>query len=91
VPDDPDVDEHPNAALVRRLQASILAGDLDGVLDAYTDDAVYRVAGDNLVSGNHRGRAAIEALFVKVMEITDGSMQIVVDDILADEGHAVAF
>ena len=34
---------------------------------------------------------AIEALFVKAMEITGGTMRIVVNDILADEGHAVAF
>ena len=91
MPEHPDVDEHPNAALVRRLQGSILAGDLEGVLDAYTDDAVYRVAGDNLLSGNHRGRQAIAALFVKAMEITGGSMRIVVDDVLADEGHTVTF
>ncbi len=91
MPENPDEEEHPNAALVRKLQRSILAGDLEGILDAYADDAVYRVAGDNLLSGTHRGRQAIEALFVKAMEITGGTMRIVVNDVLADDGHAVTF
>ncbi|MEA2843462.1 MAG: uncharacterized protein QOJ69_1133 [Actinomycetota bacterium] len=91
MPEHPDVDEHPNAALIRKLQHAILAGDLEGVLDAYTEDAVYRVAGNNLLSGTHRGREAIAAFFVKAMEITGGTLRIVVDDVLAEDGHAVIF
>ncbi len=69
----------------------VVSGDLDGALDTYTDDAVYRVPGDNLVSGDYRGRDEIEAFFYKLAEVTGGSMRLALTDVIGDEGHAVMF
>lgn len=83
--------EHPNAKLVRTLMEAFQAGDLPTALGAYTDDAVYRVPGNNLVSGNYQGREAITGFFYKLMELTGGSMRLVMDDVIGDAGHAVMF
>jgi uncharacterized protein len=84
-------DEHPNVTRVRSLFDKVGGGDLDGALDCYTADAVYRVGGDNLVSGNYKGRDAMRAFFFKLYEVTGGTMQISIDDVVGDDGHAVAF
>ncbi len=83
--------EHPNATLVLSLMDAVQAGDLETALGTCTDDAVYRVPGDNLVSGNYRGREAITGFFYKLMEITGGSMRLVMDDVIGADGHAVMF
>ncbi len=84
-------DEHPNATLVRTLMDALQAGDLPTALGGYTDDAVYRVPGNNLVSGNYQGREAITQFFYKLMELTGGSMRLLMDDVIGAEGHAVMF
>jgi uncharacterized protein len=85
------VSEHPNATLVRTLMGAVQAGDLPTALGTYTDDAVYRVPGNNLVSGNYQGREAISGFFYKLMELTGGSMRLIMDDVVGAEGHAVMF
>jgi uncharacterized protein len=83
--------EHPNATRVRRLADAFMRGDLDQVLDSYADDAVYRVGGRNLVTGNYKGRQAIQDFFIHLGQITDGTMRLELHDAIGAEGHAVMF
>jgi ketosteroid isomerase-like protein len=82
---------HPNVAKLDALMACFAQGDLEGILDHYAEDGVYRVAGDNIVSGNYRGRDAIRDFFIHLNEVTGGSMRLTVEDALADDDHAVMF
>ena len=43
------------------------------------------------MSGNYQGREAITAFFYKLMELTGGSMRLIMDDVVGDEGRAVMF
>jgi ketosteroid isomerase-like protein len=83
--------EHPNATLVRTLMGHVAGGNLEEALACYTEDGVYRVAGDNLVSGNYQGRDAIRAFFYRLFEVTGGTMRLTLDDVVGDDGHAVMF
>jgi ketosteroid isomerase-like protein len=83
--------EHPNATRLREVAAKLQGGDLEAFLDAYAEDGVYRVAGDNIVSGSFRGHDAIRDFFIHLMTVTEGSMKLEVKDVLADDGHAVLF
>ena len=50
-----------------RVIAAIQGGDLDALLDAYADDGIYRVAGNNVVSGNYQGHEAIRDFFIHLV------------------------
>ena len=47
------------------------------------DDAVFRVAGDNIVSGTYRGTQGLRDYFIRLGQVTGGSMKIDVDELLA--------
>jgi ketosteroid isomerase-like protein len=83
--------EHPNIAKLNAFVAAIQGGNLDAVLDAYAENGIYRVAGDNVVSGNYHGREAIRDFFIHLMQVTEGTMRLEVQDTLADDEHAVMF
>ena len=82
---------HPNVAKLDAMMARFQEGDLEGILDHYAQDGVYRVAGDNIVSGNYRGRAEIRDFFIHLATVTGGSMRLEVLDALADDEHAAMF
>ena len=82
---------HPNLAKLDALIASFQAGDLEAVIDAYAEDGIYRVAGDNIVSGNFRGHDEIRDFFIHLATVTGGTMRLDVVDTLADDDHAVMF
>jgi ketosteroid isomerase-like protein len=83
------VSEHPNVAKVHALAEAFGRGDLDTVVGGYADDAVYRVGGDNVVSGSYRGHQEIRDFFIRLGEVTGGSMRFELEDALADDRHAV--
>jgi ketosteroid isomerase-like protein len=83
--------EHPNATRLREVATALQGGDLEAFLDAYAEDGIYRVAGDNIVSGSFQGHDAIRDFFMHLMQVTEGSMRLEVKDVLADDGHAVMF
>jgi ketosteroid isomerase-like protein len=83
--------EHPNATRLREVAAALQGGDLETFLGAYAEDGIYRVAGDNVVSGAFQGHEAIREFFIHLMQVTEGSMKLEVQDVLADDGHAVMF
>jgi ketosteroid isomerase-like protein len=85
------VDDHPNAVLIRGVADAFSRGDLQTVVNAYADDGLYRVPGDNLVSGNYRGHKEIFDFFVHLGTVTGGSLRLAVDDVIGTDGHAVMF
>lgn len=83
--------EHRNAALVRDLADSFMRGDLDALVAGYADDGIYRVGGRNLVSGSYVGHQAIRDFFIRLAEITGGSMRLELVDAIGTDNHAVMF
>jgi ketosteroid isomerase-like protein len=82
---------HRSATLVRELLASMAAGDLDAVLDAYSEDCIYRVSGDNRLSGTYRGRDDIRDVLLQLGALTGGTLRTRVDDVVGGDGYAVVF
>ncbi len=66
-------------ATLRRSAENWLTGNLEGVLGAYADDAVFHYFGDTDVAGTHTGKAAaVEAMAAvsaraarRIVEIVD--------------------
>jgi ketosteroid isomerase-like protein len=84
-----DATEPPGAVAIRRAIAAFGARDMDAFFALFADDNVYRVAGHNLVSGVYRGIPALQAFFVHLFEVTEGTMQVDIEDVLGSTDRAV--
>ena len=82
--------DHPNAALLRKGYEAFARGDIAAITDMFAEDMVWHVPGNNLISGEHKGRDAVFAVFAKTMELTGGTFKIDVHDILANDEHTVS-
>src|SRR5438874_6714183 len=51
--------EHPNAALMRKVDKLLTSGDFAGFLALHTEDAVMHVPGNGPLSGDDRGRDGV--------------------------------
>ena len=82
--------DHPNAALLRKGYDAFAKGDTAALTGLFSEDVVWHLSGDNLISGEHKGRDAVFAVFAKTMELTGGTFKIDVHDILANDEHTVS-
>ena len=81
--------EHPNTAKIRAAYDAFAAADLPAVLEAFAPDAVFHVAGDGPLAGDHKGREAIGAALIESFQLTGATQRIDVKSIYADQDHAV--
>ena len=81
--------EHPNVAVVRAAYAAFGKADLNGALADLATDAVFHFTGEGPNSGDHKGRAAIEAALISNFELTGGTQKLDLHSIYADDQHAV--
>ena len=83
--------EHPNAALIRRVyEAFIKGGYIATITELFSEDVVWHLPGAHPLSGEHRGRDAVLAAFRRFEELSGGTIQIELHDVLANDEHAVA-
>jgi uncharacterized protein len=82
--------EHPNAQLMRKAGELLNAGDFPGFLELHTDDVVMHVPGSGPLSGDHRGRDGIAAVFQKEMSLLDAPPEFERHDDLGSDDHAVS-
>ena len=82
--------EHPNTELLRKGFEAFAKGDMATLTELFAQDVVWHVPGNNQLSGVHRGRDAVFAVFAKVGELSGGTYKIELHDVLANDEHAVA-
>ena len=81
--------EHPNAALVRRLFAAF-GTDPMAVSAALARDVVWRVPGHTIMSGEYRGRREVVEFLRRTGLETGGTYRSSLHTVLADDDWAVA-
>ena len=83
--------EHPNAAALRRLFDALEARDVGSVQELVAEDAGWTFPGRRgLIAGEHRGREAILRFLASVMTLTGGTFSLELHDIAGSDDHAVA-
>jgi uncharacterized protein len=82
--------EHENAALMRKVDEALLAGDFPGFLALHAEDAVMHVPGDGPLAGDHVGRDGIAAVFQQELSMLDGPPEVVPLDTLGSDDHAAS-
>ena len=80
---------HPLEAIIREAYATFGRGDVDGYLRACTEDFIFNVPGHGALAGSYQGKEGVYALASKAMETTAGTFQEDVEDVLANNHHAV--
>jgi uncharacterized protein len=80
---------HPLEATVREAYAAFGRGDVDGYLQACTQDFSFNVPGRGALAGLWRGKEGLYELARLAMQVTGGSFREEVEDVLANDNHAV--
>jgi ketosteroid isomerase-like protein len=84
------VAEHANATLLREGFAMFNRADVEGLSKLIAEDAVQRMPGDNMVSGEYKGRDAILAMYGKLGELTGGTFRAELEELYANDDRVVA-
>ena len=84
--------QHPNVEVLRQVYDAFGAGDTEAMDVLLADDAVWHVPGNNQMSGDYKGKEQIFGFFARIGQTLgeDGSFEIEVHDILANDEHGVA-
>ncbi len=82
-------DEHPNAALTRRVFAAF-GKDAKAVSAAFDREIVWRVPGHTVMSGEYRGRRDVVEFLRRTGIETDGTYRSRLHTVFADDEWAVA-
>ncbi len=81
--------EHPNTTIARAMVAAFQRGDLATVATAFADDALWDLPGRSGVAGDYKGPDAIVGFLAKAFELSGGSLELEVIDILGSDWGAV--
>ena len=82
--------EHPNVERVRRGYQAFTTGDIASLSELIDQDAVWHNVGRNELSGDYKGQEEIFGMFGRLAQATEGTLDIEIHDILANDEHAVA-
>ena len=78
-----------NADLVRRGYAAFSAGDMETLTELFAEDAVWYAPGSSPISGEKKGRDAILAFFGELMTLSNGTLKVTVQDVVAGPEHTI--
>jgi ketosteroid isomerase-like protein len=82
-------DEHPNAALTRRVFAAF-GRDPKVISAAMSREVVWRVPGNTMMSGEYRGRREVVEFLRRTGLETDGTYRSSLKEVLANDDWALA-
>src|SRR5262245_7558332 len=80
---------HPLESTIREAYAAFGRGDVDGYLQACTEDFRFNIPGRAAIAGSFQGKTGLYELARIAMEVTGGTFQEDVEDVLANDNHAV--
>jgi ketosteroid isomerase-like protein len=82
--------DHPNVELIKRGHEAFAKQDLATLTELIPEDTVWHVAGHGPMSGDLVGRDAVFGWFLKVAELTQGSLALEPHDYIGNDDHVVA-
>ncbi len=81
----------PNEDVVRAASAAFGRGDLGALQDQFfAADIVWHVAGTGPLAGDYEGVAQVMGLLGKISELSGGTVQPALHDVLVSSDHTVA-
>ena len=80
--------KHPNVALLEKLYQDFSKGDIQAVLAACSDSITFQIPGKSKLAGKYTKATFERELVMKLQELSGGTLNVNVHDILASEQHA---
>ncbi len=80
--------EHPDAQLVRQGYDAFIAGDMEWLNEHLAENIVWHVPGNNVLSGDYRGREEVLSFFARSVQAAIPSFD--VHDVVASDDHTIA-
>ncbi len=81
---------HPNEELLRIGYEAVIADGITAVRDMFDDNIRWHVPGRHRVAGDYQGKRGVEDFWRKLMGESDGTFEMEVHDVLANDEHGVA-
>ena len=82
--------EHENAARLRKGYEAFASGDLAAMDEFIPEDAVWHVTGNNVFSGDYKGRAEIYGYFGNLVQASGGTFKAELVHATADDEYGFA-
>ena len=82
--------DHPNVARIRDGYAAFAKGDFETLDGLFAEDLLWHESGRNRLAGDYRGRHAVYAHFGELAKILEGTLQLDVQAVFADDERGVA-
>jgi len=83
--------EHPNVDVLRRGYDALEKAEVETVRGLLADDVVCHVAGSSILAGEYVGHDEVFDLIVRLIELSDATHHVVVQDVVADDRLGVVF
>jgi ketosteroid isomerase-like protein len=80
---------HPNEELLRREYEARAGGDDRALAEVFADDVVWHVPGHNAIAGEYRGLRRAMNYVTRRRELAEGTFEITVQDVLANDQHGL--
>ncbi len=81
---------HPNEAVIRKGYEAFSKGDIETLQnEVLTDDIVWHFPGRNPLSGDYKGISEVLGFFGQIGELSGGTFQVTLEDVLANDERAV--
>ena len=80
---------HPNEELIRKGYEAFGKGDMDTIRGLFADDIVWHAPGRSQFSGDFRGVDEVLGQFARLFEETNGTFNVEIHDVLANDEHVV--
>jgi len=77
-------------AVIQSAYQAFGRGDIPAVLEALSPDIQWHIPGRNPVAGTYKGPEEVVGFFTQLMERSDGTFHLDVNDWLASDQHVVA-
>lgn len=84
------MDEHPNVKLIRRGFAAFAAGDLEATQEWMADNVIWHEPGHSPLGGDYKGQEGVLEFLGKLRELSHGTFELELVDVLATAGRGVA-
>lgn len=79
--------KHPNALILEKLYSDLAKGDLEAVLKACSESMTFQISGKSKIAGKYTKTNFASELVSKWNELSNGTYQLEVHDILAGDQH----
>jgi ketosteroid isomerase-like protein len=81
--------EHPNATLIRRGYDALNTGDIATLAELLAEDIVEHQPGNNVLSGDYKGRDAVLGFYGRLAQETGGTFRAELERVLVNEQRVV--